>query len=337
MDGYRNAPGAAFSNDEFYRLCFEFSTDIIYLLDRDMRILSVSPSVQRVLGYDPVECIGLNFCGVNKISPKTAEQLSRDFQFLLSGIRIKNRELTCYTSEGRELVFEVNAHPIYRQSAVRGIIITAQDITSQKRYETELHDNLCNLRKSLDVTIKTISRTIDSKDPYTAGHQQRVSDLARAIASEMGLGQDSVNGIRMAGIVHDIGKISIPSEILSKPGRLHSAEFELIKIHPIIGFDILSSVDFPWPVAAAVLQHHERENGSGYPYGITGTHILPEAKILAVADVVEALATHRPYRASIGIDQALEEVEMKVGSLYDGDVVEACLNLFREQGYAFSQ
>lgn len=336
MDEFGIVPGAAFSDDEFYRLCFEYSTDIVYLLNHDMTVLSVSPSVQRVLGYDPEECIGLNFCTLNKIAPQITGKLSRDFQFLLSGIRIKNREFACYTNEGKELVFEVNGHPIYRNSAVRGVIVTARDITPQKRYETELNDILCNLRKSLDVTIKTISRTIDSKDPYTAGHQQRVSDLARAIGSEMGLSQDCINGIRMAGIVHDIGKISIPSEILSKPGRLHCAELELIKIHPIIGFDILSSVDFPWPVAAAVLQHHERVNGSGYPYGISGTYILPEAKILAVADVVEALATHRPYRASVGVEVALDEVENKIGTLYDGDVVDACLSLFRNQGYALT-
>ncbi|TFH42446.1 MAG: HD-GYP domain-containing protein [Chrysiogenales bacterium] len=219
---------------------------------------------------------------------------------------------------------------------VSGAMVCARDVTCHSHGEDSPDDILWSLRKSLDVTIKTISRTIDFKDPYTAGHQQRVSDLARAIATELGLPMDTINGIRMAGIVHDIGKISIPSEILSKPGRLHLAEFELIKIHPIIGFDILSSIDFPWPVAAAVLQHHERVDGTGYPYGITGSHIISEASIIGVADVVEALASHRPYRARIGTMEALEEIEKNAGVLYDNDVVDACLRLFRERNYQLS-
>jgi HD-GYP domain-containing protein (c-di-GMP phosphodiesterase class II) len=258
-----------------------------------------------------------------------------DFHSLLLGMRIVDGQYTCITGTGRERIFEVNGHPLFNQGFIMGAVISARDITHEKGYEKDLQEILGNLRKSLDVTIKTITRTIDFKDPYTAGHQQRVSDLARAIATEMDLNFDTINGIRMAGIVHDIGKISIPSEILSKPGRLHTAERELIKIHPIIGFDILSSIDFPWPVAAAVLQHHERVDGSGYPYGITGDYILLDAKIIGVADVVEALATHRPYRASIGVTEALEEIEQKAGKNYDPVVVNACLRLFREKDYRF--
>jgi PAS domain S-box-containing protein len=331
MDGYRTAP--QFTDEEFYRLCYEYSTDIIYLLNREMIIERVSPSVRRVLGFDPSECVGRSFAAFNRCSPDDVSRLNLDYQSLLLGMRIVGGEYTCTTSAGRERVFEVNGHPLFDHGFIRGAVISARDITHEKGYEKDLQEILGNLRKSLDVTIKTITRTIDFKDPYTAGHQQRVSDLARAIATEMELTFDTINGIRMAGIVHDIGKISIPSEILSKPGRLHSAEFELIKIHPIIGFDILSSIDFPWPVAAAVLQHHERVDGTGYPYGITGEFILLDAKIIGVADVVEALATHRPYRASIGITEALDEIEKKAGTNYDQDVVNACLRLFREKDY----
>jgi PAS domain S-box-containing protein len=333
MDGYWTAP--KITDEEFYHLCYEFSTDIIYLLDRDMIIERVSPSIRRVLGYDPSECVGKAFAAFNRCSEDDVSRINLDFRSLLMGMRIVDGEYTCITSAGRERVFEVNGHPLFDHGMIRGAIISARDITHEKGYERDLQEILGNLRKSLDVTIKTITRTIDFKDPYTAGHQQRVSDLARAIATEMDLNFDTINGIRMAGIVHDIGKISIPSEILSKPGRLHMAERELIKIHPIIGFDILSSIDFPWPVAAAVLQHHERMDGSGYPYGITGDYILLDAKIIGVADVVEALATHRPYRASIGVTEALAEVEQKAGHNYDQDVVNACLRLFREKDYQF--
>jgi PAS domain S-box-containing protein len=331
----RNVTAPDITDDEFYRLCHEFSTDIIYLLDREMIIRRVTPSIRRILGYDPSECIGSSFAAINRCSADDVARLNVDFRSLLIGMRIVDGEYTCITRTGRERVFEVNGHPLFDKADISGAVISARDITHQKGYEKDLQEILGNLRKSLDVTIKTITRTIDFKDPYTAGHQQRVSDLARAIATELNLSYDTINGIRMAGIVHDIGKISIPSEILSKPGRLHAAERELIKIHPIIGFDILSSIDFPWPVAAAVLQHHERVDGSGYPYGITGDFILEDAKIIGVADVVEALATHRPYRASIGVAEALGEIEKKSGKYYDSDVVNACLRLFREKDYQF--
>ncbi len=300
-----------------------------------MTIQYISPSVKRVLGHDPQSCIGKAFTDLNQCSRENTTILMMDFQNLLSGRKIVDSELTCYTSNGREMIFKINGSPFYHHGRIDGAVISAQDITSQKDYENELKNILGNLRKSLDITIKTISRTVDSKDPYTAGHQQRVSDLARSLATQLNMTAEEIDGIRMAGIMHDIGKISIPSEILSKPGRLHDAEFELIKIHPTIGFDILSSIDFPWPVAAAVLFHHERIDGSGYPYGITGEFILPQAKIIGVADVVVAQASHRPYRPSMGIDQALEEIETNSGRLYEPEVVNACLSLFRDKGYDF--
>jgi PAS domain S-box-containing protein len=316
-----------FSEKDFYRLCYEFSTDIIYLLNEDSIVEYVSPSIQQVLGYEPEECVGSSFITINRCMREQSIHYMMDFQTLLFGMKIINREYTCFTKNDRKLVFEINGSPYYKNNKIKGAVITAHDITHKKEYENELKDILGNLRKSLDITIKTISRTIDFKDPYTAGHQQMVSDLARSIATQMNLGIDAVNGIRMAGIVHDIGKISIPSEILSK---------ELIKIHPTIGFDILSTIDFPWPIAATVLFHHERIDGSGYPYGVTGEFILQDAKIIGVADVVSALSSHRPYRPSIGVEMALEEIERNAGKLYDPDVVATCLSLFRDKGYMFA-
>jgi len=174
---------------------------------------------------------------------------------------------------------------------------------------------------------------VESRDAYTFGHQSRSADLAGAIATEMGLAQDKIEGVRMAGIIHDIGKLSIPAEILSKPTHLTNLEFSLIKEHSRSGYEILKNVESPWPLAEIVYQHHERMDGSGYPRNLKGDEILMESRILSVADVVEAMASHRPYREALGIEVALEEIEKNKGILYDVAVVDACLRLFREKGY----
>lgn len=202
-----------------------------------------------------------------------------------------------------------------------------------KDSKEKLKQTLAKLRKTLGATIHAIALTVETKDPYTAGHQRRVSNLARAIAGEMGLTEDQIDGIRMAGIIHDLGKISIPSEILTRPGRLTDIELKFIKTHPEVGYDILKDIDFSWPIADIVLQHHERIDGSGYPRGISGEEILIEARIIAVADVVEAMASHRPYRAALGIHKALEEISTHKGKLYDEKAVDACLTLFREKDF----
>ncbi|UCG79942.1 MAG: HD-GYP domain-containing protein, partial [Desulfobacterales bacterium] len=175
--------------------------------------------------------------------------------------------------------------------------------------------------------------TVETRDPYTAGHQQRVAELARAIATELGISEDRIQGIRLAGVIHDIGKISVPGEILSKPGKISENELGIIKDHSQVGHDILKPVDFPWPIAQIVQQHHEKMDGSGYPGGVSGENILLEARILTVADVVEAMASHRPYRAALGIDVALSEISKGRGTLYDPKVVDACLRLFKDKGY----
>lgn len=208
-----------------------------------------------------------------------------------------------------------------------------QDITEQKEAEDKLRETLSSLRKALGGIIQALSATTEKRDPYTAGHQKRVADLARAIGQEIGLSADRVEGLRLAGVIHDIGKMSIPAEMLSKPTRLTEIEYEMIKTHSQVGYDILRDIDFTWPLAEMVLQHHERMNGSGYPQRLKGDEILLEARILAVADVVEAMASHRPYRPALGIAAALEEIEKNKGILYDPDVVSACLTLFREKGF----
>jgi response regulator RpfG family c-di-GMP phosphodiesterase len=200
---------------------------------------------------------------------------------------------------------------------------------------SDLQETLEKLNKTLSGIIQAMTAVVEFRDPYTAGHQRRVAELARAIAVVMNLPGDRVDGIRMAGVVHDLGKISTPAEILSKPGKLNDVEFSLIKFHPQIGFNILKEIDFPWPVAQMVLQHHEKLDGSGYPNGISGDGILLDSRILTVADVVEAMASHRPYRPGLGIEAALAEISEYSGTLYDPEAVKACTRLFRENRFRF--
>ncbi|MCP3932997.1 MAG: HD domain-containing protein [Bacteroidetes bacterium] len=211
-----------------------------------------------------------------------------------------------------------------------------QEIEERKLTQKKLNHSYLLLQQSLDELVNAMSLTLEERDPYTAGHQRRTTDLSLAIAREMGLPEHEVKGLQMAGLIHDMGKISVPVEILSKPGRLNDAELQLIKRHPQVAYDILNQIDFPWSVDQIVLQHHEKINGTGYPQGLSGEDILLEARILCVADVVETMETHRPYRPSLGRDAALEEIHKNRGILYDSDVVDACLRLFQENGFQYS-
>ncbi len=192
------------------------------------------------------------------------------------------------------------------------------------------------LKQVLMQTVETLSVMVEKRDPYTSGHQKKVAQLACAIGEEMGLSTETIDGIYIAAILHDIGKINIPFEFLNKPGRLELFEFDIIKNHPVSAYEMLKAIDFPYPVARIILQHHEKYDGSGYPYGIKAEDILIEARILTVADVVEAISSHRPYRPSLGIEYALQEIAANAGQLFDPDVVAACLRLFQEKGFTFN-
>ena len=202
--------------------------------------------------------------------------------------------------------------------------------------EHKVEQKTAEIREILNASISAMALMAEIRDPYTAGHQQRVAQLACAIAEKMGLAADTIEGLRIAGILHDVGKIRIPVSILSRSGKLLDAEYEMLKIHPQVSYEILKNVPFPWPVAQIVRQHHERIDGSGYPLGLSGDEILPEAKILAVADVTEANSSFRPYRPAHGIQAALERLAQQKGISYDADVVSACLALFREENFAFN-
>jgi HD-GYP domain-containing protein (c-di-GMP phosphodiesterase class II) len=219
---------------------------------------------------------------------------------------------------------------------VVGVQVYAQDITVLRQAEEDVLRHAEQLQRTVQGAVLAMSHMVESRDPYTAGHERRVAELATAIGAEMGMGGEQVVALRLAGTIHDIGKIAVPAEILSKPGRLSEIEFSIIQAHPTTGFDILADVDFGSPVAEMVLQHHERLDGSGYPRELSGEQISLEARILAVADVVEAMSSHRPYRAAPGTEAALTEVRAHAGTKFDAEVVAACARLIEEQGFQFT-
>jgi putative nucleotidyltransferase with HDIG domain len=212
-----------------------------------------------------------------------------------------------------------------------------QEEIRKKRLEEELAIHSRKLRKTMEMTIQALAVTIEMRDPYTAGHQRRVTQLASRMAQEMNLEEDQILNIRLAGIIHDIGKIYVPVEILTKPGRLNDYEISMIKSHPRFGFDIIKETDLPKKIGEIILQHHERMDGSGYPYGLVGEEIHLESRILSVADVVEAMSSHRPYRPALGLEAALEEIDQHKGFLFDPDVVDVCLDLFEEKRFCWTR
>jgi response regulator RpfG family c-di-GMP phosphodiesterase len=244
-------------------------------------------------------------------------------------LAIYSSHIDAFDEKEIDLLLELAGDLAYGINALR----TAAD---RDRVLDERQQHLRRLRRSLEESIQAIAATIEMRDPYTAGHQRRVAELAVAIARKMELPEERVAGLHLAGIIHDLGKIHVPSDILSKPGRLSAIEFSLIKVHPQAGYDILKGIEFPWPIAQTVLQHHENLDGSGYPQGLKGGEIILEARIMVVADVVEAMSSHRPYRPGLGLDAALVEIAQLRGVLYDADVVDACVKVFRDDGFTFT-
>jgi PAS domain S-box-containing protein len=320
-----------FFNNEIYRLLFENVSDVIIILDTSLRIMRVSPSIEHILGYRPEELTGKKFTDINLVIPNDLERAILKTRSVLSGERIKPVIYGFYAKDGSMKISETSMVPLYNDNRIIGVSLVAKDIINRNIYYDESKYTMNKLRKALGGVIQAMAFTIESRDPCTAGHQRQVSNLARAIAIEMGISRDQTDGIRIVGSIHDIGKLSIPAEILSRPGRISDIEFNLIREHPRVGYEILKTIDFPWPVAETVLQHHERIDGSGYPQGLSGKDILIESKIIAVADVVEAMSSHRPHRASLGIDKALKEISENSGILYDPRVVDSCISIIKKQ------
>lgn len=320
-------------SEEKYRTILEDIREAYFEVDLAGNFTFFNDTVCRVMGYTRKELMGMNN---QQYADK--KELKKVFQayhkVYITGEPNKELVWQIIRKDGTKryiegfisLLKDSSGKPI----GFRGI---AHDITERELAEAKLQQTLESLKKAFGTIIQVMASAVEMKDPYTAGHQIRAADIARAIAEEMGLNQENIDGILMAATIHDIGKLSIPAELLSKPTKLTDIEFSLIKEHSHNGYEMLKNVESPWPLAEIVHQHHERMNGIGYPRNLKGDEILIEARILAVADVVEAMASHRPYRASLGIEAALEEIEKNKGILYDDVVADACLKLFREKNY----
>ena len=310
---------------------YDHSPLLISEFDLEGRYLLVNRAISELFGLSPRELEGRTF------SELLPEEVSEIFMRRTRHVWDSQKPLAAEDTVdigGVKRHFLTMLFPLYEKDGhINSIGSIAHDITDRKEADDSLRDALGRLRRVTGSVIQVIVMAVESRDPYTAGHQRRVGDLARAIATEMGLTDHDVEGIRIAGVIHDLGKISVPSEILSKPRILNDTEFAIVKEHPQKGYDILKDVDFDWPVAEMVLQHHERLDGSGYPRGLKDGEILLQARILAVADVVEAMASHRPYRPTLGLEAALDEITLNKGKLYDPEAVDACLRLFREKHY----
>lgn len=322
----KQAEKALVESEKKYRTVFENTGTATIIIEEDKTISMANTQSEKLTGYSKDE-IENKIKWTDFIIPedlkmmekyhrerrKAGGKVATEYEFRLIDKRgnIKNTFL------------KVGMIPGSKKS-----IASLIDITEQKQAEERL-------KKTIDATIDTMSKIIEAKDPYTAGHQHRVYQLAIRIAQELNLPKDKIEGIRIASLIHDIGKIGLPTEILSKPTTLTEIEFSLIKNHSQIGYDILKSIDFSYPIAQIVLQHHERLNGSGYPNNLKGDEIILEAKIIGVADIVEAMSSHRPYRPALGIDKALEEISQNRGTLYDIKVVDACFKLFKEKEFKF--
>ena len=301
--------------------------DLIWMKDKDGVYLSCNTMFERFFGAREADIAGkTDYDFVNR---ELADSFrDHDNKAMAAEKTTSNEEWITFADDGHRAFLDTIKTPMYdNQGTLIGVLGIGRDITDRRSVE--------RIRKALAATVQAIAVIVEARDPYTAGHQRRVADLARSIATEMNLPDDQIDGIRVAATIHDLGKISIPAEILSKPTKLKKTEFDLIKEHSQSGYDILKDIDFPWPIARIVLEHHERMNGSGYPNGLTGDNILLESRIIAIADVVEAMASHRPYRPGLGIEVALEEIEKNKGIFYDNAVADACLKLFREKGYQF--
>ena len=330
----KKAEEALKNSEAKYRNIFENAIEGIYQSTIEGRFITANAALARMAGYESPEELIESIKDIGTQLYVYPEDRKRFMEIREAKGFVDGFEVEFYKKDGSKFWVVVNARTVKdEQSKILYIEGLIEDITVRKHAEEQLHQTIDSLKKAVGTTIHVLGTASEARDPYTAGHQKRVADLARTIATDMKIPHDTIEGIRMAGSIHDIGKLSIPAEILSKPTKLTNTEFSLIKEHAQNGYEMLKDVESPWPLAEIVYQHHERVNGSGYPRNLKGDEILMEPQILAVADVVEAMASHRPYRPTLGIDAALEEIEKNKGILYDNTVADTCLRLFREKGY----
>jgi PAS domain S-box-containing protein/putative nucleotidyltransferase with HDIG domain len=319
-----------------FQALVESAHDGIISADSRGNIVSWNQGAQTIFGYRAAEVVSRSITLLMPERYRAAHQagLKRIRTIDNVGHVHRTQELYGLRKDGREFPLEIS---LSAGKVPEGIFFTAiiRDITDRQRVQAALKKTVEKLKKTVQATVRALTSALEMRDPYTVGHQRRVTDLACAIAKELGFSTEKIEGMRIIGFLHDIGKMAVPAEILTKPGKLGEHEFNIIKTHAEAGYNILKEIDFPCAVAKVVAQHHERLNGSGYPKGLHGSEIMLEARILAVADVVEAMSSHRPYRPGLGTEAALQEITGKKGILYDPEVVDVCVKLFTEKGFAF--
>jgi PAS domain S-box-containing protein/putative nucleotidyltransferase with HDIG domain len=312
----------------FLRQIIDMSPNLVSVKDSQSRYLLANRRMADVRGITPEQMIGKTDAGLGAISKEASRSRRDDLEVLQTGKEKFILEEIFTLSSGEVCFYQTIKCLLLNGNGENARILTVSTDITERRQAAEKMQNLLNK------TINVISKLGEIRDPYTAGHEIRVAVLATVIAREMGLSKKQVEGIRIASLLHDVGKITVPTEILGKPGRLNSHEFSIIKKHPLVGYQILKEIEFPWEIAKITIQHHERINGTGYPKGLSREKIILEANILAVADVVEAMSSHRPYRPSLGTDKALAEILQNRNILYDPEVVNTCLKVFKK-GFSF--
>lgn len=319
-------------SDNLFKILFEYAPDAYYLNDARGRFIGGNRAAEALLGYRKEELVGKSFLELD-ILPR--DQIGRSVKLLaLNAMKMPTGpdEFTLKRKDGGSVFVEIRTYPISLQGNTV-VLAIARDITERRMAKDRLEENHKKLLRSRDSIIQAIASIVDMRDPYTAGHQKRVAELAQAIAVKMELSPDQVDTVHVAGLIHDLGKISVPAEILGKPGSLDEEELQLVREHPTTAYNMLRATELPDRIAQVVYQHHERMDGSGYPRGLSGQEIFLEARILSVAETVEAMVSHRPYRPALTLKKALEEITLQKGRLYDAHVVEACVTLFTQKEF----
>jgi putative nucleotidyltransferase with HDIG domain/PAS domain S-box-containing protein len=305
-----------------WRVTFDAIEEAISVTDLEGRIIRANRTMSIMVNKDFKEILK-NFCH-NLLSDIEHPQ---EICPLELAKKSKKREIRIFKSGDKFL--ECIVDPILDENNnITGTVHILSDITSIKKSEEDIKENLSRIKKTFEQTIRAFSQLVEVRDPYTSGHQKKVSEIAVSIAKDLGLSVGTIESIRLASLIHDIGKISIPASILSKPGELTDIERAMIETHPVTGYDIVKEIDFPYPIAKIILQHHEKINGSGYPGGLKGDNIMLEAKIIAVSDVIEAISSHRPYREARTLRESFDEISNNKGIFYDPDVVDSCIKIF---------
>lgn len=340
---YDRAQEIVRKNEARFKLISENIAEVTFILDLNLKSRFISPSVHKMLGYQISELLSKELRTI--LTAESNQEVLKVFQEELLIEQNLDKDMNRYRTLSLEVVRK-DGSKLWTETTLRfirdeagnpiEIVGVMRDISEVRKAHHELMASYERLDKLLGGTVLALASAVEKRDPYTAGHQRRVAKLACAIAREMGLSDEVISYLNIAGLLHDIGKIYVPAEILAKPSKLTPAEFEIVKTHCQVGFEILMPIEFPWPIPDIVLQHHEKNDGSGYPYGLTKDKILNEAKILCVADIVEAMMSHRPYREALGLDQALGDVKKGRGILFEPDIVDICVMLFREKGFRFA-